>query len=116
MTAAEPKEDSEMICPQCLEDYQFVGFDVDPQTLEHRGIFKCECLEVIVFPEALTRDIIVDEDLKKRIQISRLFHLRASIGQEEQKTAPAVSGLKLHNQHLTRYLEHISQQTFRSFK
>ncbi|MFO8058659.1 MAG: hypothetical protein R6V10_15340, partial [bacterium] len=31
------------VCPDCLEDFQFVRFEVDPVTLEHRGIFSCAC-------------------------------------------------------------------------
>jgi hypothetical protein len=71
-----------MICPLCLEEYELLAFDVDPDTLEHRGLFKCACEEPAFFPEFMTRDMLLDEEDRERLRLSRLFHLSRRAGQK----------------------------------
>ena len=105
-----------MICPDCLEDYTFIRFDVDPETLEHRGEFSCACMNSIYFPESITREMIDDEDLQDQLRISRLHHLSCSL-QGGGRPAPRRPGiLAVGTRHLQRYLETVSEQTLRQLK
>lgn len=106
-----------MICPDCLEDYEFVEFDVDQATLEHRGVFKCGCEEPLMFPEFMTRQMIVDEDLKEQLRRSRLFHLQRSVKSEEPSGVKLWKGvIRIHARHLVRYLEDFSEKSVRILK
>lgn len=106
-----------MICPNCLEPYEFVEFDVDPDTLEHRGVFCCECFERLLFPESLTREMLSDDDLVEQLRISRLFQLRMSLNEFKKHESHALdSPTELKNMHLQRYIEHLSDPTLRQFK
>ena len=105
-----------MICPDCLEDYIFIRFDVDPETLEHRGEFACACMDAILFPEFITRDMIDDDDLQDQLRRSRLHHLACTL-QGQSRPAPRRPGvLAVGNRHLERYLETFSEQTLRLLK
>jgi hypothetical protein len=106
-----------MICPVCLDEYVLLDFDVDHETLEHRGLFKCGCDESVLFPEYLTRTMIADEDSQDRLRLSRLFHLSQSVGQLKA-AVPTFSPfmLRLKTQHLHRYLQDVSEQSLRQLK
>ncbi len=106
-----------MICNKCLEEYSFVKFDVDPVTLEHRGIFSCGCEEEYVFPERMTREMIYDDDLREQLMISRKLHLQQSRKEDSSsfRRVEPVS-LWLNNHHLERYIQHFSEQSARILK
>lgn len=105
-----------MICPDCLEEYHFIRFNVDPDTMEHRGEFSCECMDSIVFPEFVVREILDDEDLQDQLRLSRLFHFRRSVA-EEPPAQPARPGvLRVNTRHLERYLQTFSEQSLRQLK
>jgi len=118
MLEVESKEGTlNMICPDCLEEYQFVEFDVDSATLEHRGVFKCSCPEPLMFPEFMTRHMVADEDLKEQLRRSRLFHLQCSVKAEESSGARLWRGvMQLHARSLVRYLEDFSEKSARLLK
>jgi len=106
-----------MICPDCLEGYEFIRFDVDAATLEHRGVFRCACSEALVFPEFITKELIDDEDIREQLRISRRFHLQRSLAASVEPPARrAVKGMSLHHQSLTRYLEDFSEKSVRLLK
>lgn len=106
-----------MICPDCLEEYTFIRFDVDPETLEHRGEFSCACLDSILFPEFITREMVEDEDLQERLRLSRLHHLSCSVeGNRRRPVLPRPGALAVNTRHLERYLKTFSEQTLRMLK
>lgn len=107
-----------MLCPDCLEDYEFVKFDVDNVTLEHRGIFRCRCAQEVTFPEFLSRTIISDKNIVAQLRISRLMHLSRSFKEKDKKTESVLAPgtIRLHTRHLERYLEHISNRSLRLLK
>jgi len=106
-----------MICPDCLEEYTFIKFEVDPETLEHRGQFTCDCMEAIVFPEFITREIISDDDLKDQLRHSRLHYLACSVAENEIRTVSVSRGvINLETRHLQRYLQTFSEQSLRQLK
>lgn len=105
-----------MICPDCLEDYRFIRFDVDPETLEHRGEFSCACMDSILFPEFITREMIEDEDLQEQLRISRLHHLACSLKAPAKTVTSRPGVLAVGTRHLERYLETFSEHTLRTLK
>ena len=105
-----------MICPDCLEDYTFIRFDVDPETLEHRGQFSCACMDSIIFPEFITREMIDDEDLQDQLRRSRLHHLACSLHGEGRPLPRRPGIIPVGTRHLERYLETFSEQTLRQLK
>jgi len=108
----------ELICPRCLDDYQFVDFDVDPRTLEHRGIFKCSCSQRVLFPERYVRVLVDDEDVLERLRISRLMALERS-RQEPRTPSPGEADLEMFsasNKKLMRYLRDFSDRSVRLLK
>jgi hypothetical protein len=106
-----------MICPVCLNEYTLLDFDVEPDTLEHRGLFSCECSDPILFPETVTREMMTDEDLRERLRLSRLLYLRHSLDLHQPSLQPsAPRSLRLNTNHLQRYLEDVSQISLRQLK
>ncbi len=106
-----------MICPYCLEEYEFMGFEVDPRSLEHRGIFKCECKGEIVFPESLTLEMMEDNDLLERLHISRRFHMGLRLaGKRQERSVPKSEMISVHTRNLEKYLRHFSEKQMRLFK
>lgn len=106
-----------MICPKCLEDYQFIKFEVDAETLEHRGVFHCDCEKEFIFPEFLTREIIGDQDLQEQMKNSRLLHLRTSVGYSRTTAARVARQMvKAHTWRLERYIKVFSEQSIRLLK
>ncbi|HUT52036.1 MAG TPA: hypothetical protein VM658_01460 [bacterium] len=105
-----------MICPDCLEAYEFVEFNVNPETLEHRGVFKCSCCDSLIFPEALTREMLWEDDIEDRLRISRLFHMRRALGKDVKPPMVKIGTIKLETRHLERYIRHFSEQSLRHLK
>jgi hypothetical protein len=104
-----------MICPDCLEAYEFVEFSVNPETLEHRGVFKCGCRDQLIFPEAMTREMLT-EDTEERLRMSRLLHLRRALSAGAKPAAIKMGTIKLETRHLERYIKHFSEQSLRHLK
>ena len=105
-----------MICPECLEAYEFVDFNVNPENLEHRGVFKCLCAETLVFPETMTREMLSEEDFEERLKISRLLHLRQALAQDEKLPLCQPGAIQVETRSLMRYIEHFSEQSLRNLK
>lgn len=105
-----------MICPDCLEPFEFVDFSVSPETLEHRGVFKCRCSDSLVFPESVTREMLSGEDFEERLKISRLLHLRKALTADKNLPEVKVGAIKLETRHLERYIKHFSEQSIRHLK
>jgi hypothetical protein len=107
----------DMICPDCLEEYEFLGFEVDAETLEHYGLFRCSCSGTILFPEFLTREILEDNDLLDQIKISRRMHLTQSFGGKDTITVKEIFNvIKLESRHLERYIQDFSRESIRLLK
>jgi len=104
-----------MICPDCLESYEFERFDVDEATLEHRGVFTCQCEEPLLLPEFLTRAFLEDNGMSDRLTQSRMLHLRIRRGTESARKAVPVEAkaLKVNNIHLERYIRVFSEQSLK---
>ena len=106
-----------MICPDCLEEYVFYGFEVDRETLEHRVLFECQCDEMHLFPELLARRMITDEDVKEQLRISRMLYLGLAVSENRSLRAPLeVKMASVNNRSLMRYIEDFSQQSLRNLK
>jgi len=106
-----------MICPDCLEDYEFIDFDIDSETMEHQGVFRCACYESNIFSEATTREMISDEDLKERLRISRLLYIRKSLTEKKKLTTSGPArAISLKMKHLQLYIQHFSEQSIRQLK
>ncbi len=109
--------EAEMICPDCLEEYEFYAFEVDPETLEHRALFECECEDLHLFPEYLARRMITDEDVKAQLRTSRMLYLGLSVSENRSLRAPMeVKMASVNNRSLMRYIEDFSQQSIRNLK
>ena len=105
-----------MICPDCLEEYKFLRFDVDVQSLEHRGVFTCGCETELIFPEFITMEILDDRDLEDQVKYGRMYHLsRALHGKLEGKSTPSEM-ISVHNRHLEKYLQYFSEKQIQLFK
>ncbi len=105
------------ICPDCLDEYEFSHFEVDADTLEHYGMFKCSCDVPILFPEILTREILGNDDLLDQIRISRLMHLNRSFSGGGPITVKEINDVfMVESRHLKRYIQDFSEQSVRLFK
>lgn len=105
------------VCPDCLEDFEFVRFEIDPVTLEHRGIFKCACEDETVFPEGLAREILEDEDLQDQLRTSRMLCVKNALIHHQGRQAREIPvGMEVHTRRLQSYLRDFSQKSARQFK
>ncbi len=100
-----------MICPKCLEEYFFKKFEIDPHSLEHRGIFSCDCEGYVVFTEReLTEFDLLSADLKSQMHHSRLMSMRITLAEERGQLRGFDSVLERHACILARYIEEVSQK------
>jgi hypothetical protein len=105
------------VCPDCLEDFEFVRFEIDPETLEHRGIFRCHCEDETIFPEELALEILDDEDLRYQMRISRMLCVKnALIRHQRRQTRVITPAVELHTRRLQTYLQDFSEKSARQFK
>ncbi len=105
------------VCPDCLEDFEFVRFEIDPDTLEHRGIFRCACEDETVFPENLARQILHDEDLECQLRLSRMLCVKNALIRHQDRVAREITpAVELHTRRLQSYLRNFSERSTRQFK
>jgi len=107
--------EADLICPVWLDEYELLEFDVNPITLEHRGIFRCGCGDMYLFPEELTLEMIEDADIRDRLRISRMLHIGKSLAEMKARSFTTTkTAAKAETRSLIRYIEDVSAQSIRS--
>ena len=98
-----------MICPNCLEDYQFTRFELHPECAEPRAIFSCSCSRPAIFPvrDCLNLEMLNDE-LLEQLRVFKLLSFRQALDRERQPYPITSQAMPIRVRHLERYLSEIS--------
>ncbi len=98
-----------MICPNCLEDYQFIRFELHPECAEPRAIFRCDCERPAIFPvrDCLNLEMLNDE-LREQLRVFKLLSFRQALDRERQPYPISSQSMPIRVRHLERYLSEIS--------
>lgn len=98
-----------MICPNCLEDYVFVRFELHPECPEPRAIFTCLCDRPAIFPvhDCLHLDLL-NPELLEQLRVFKLLSFRRALDRERQPYPISSQAMPVRVRHLERYLSEIS--------
>ena len=98
-----------MVCPNCLEQYNFIKFELHPECVEPRAIFSCCCDRPAIFParDCLNLDLLNDE-LKEQLRVFKLLALRQALDRQRKPCPFSSHAVPMRVRHLERYLSEIS--------
>ena len=98
-----------MICPNCLEDYRFVKFELHPECSEPRAIFTCLCERPAIFPvrACLNLEMLQPEHLEQ-LRVFKLLSFRQALDRQRQFCPVSSKAMPIKVRHLERYLSEIS--------
>lgn len=100
-----------MICPNCQEEYKFIRFKIDPETLNIFACFKCECETELVLPEQDCKALgLFDQEIKSALRHLRLFIFRILRDREQSPVQVYLKALEAHRWSLIKYLEEVSER------
>jgi len=102
-----------LICPNCLEEYKFIKFELHPESPEPRAIFSCECDRptILRVRDSLNLEMLQEEQ-KDQLRIFKLMALRSALDRERRPLPLPSQALPVRVRNLERYLSEISLKEF----